>query len=115
MAAGVKSAIANMNLAFKSAWLLLTVLAVLSLFMPGDAGIVAALVLHLLYFPLGLVAYAMAAAFFNMLHFLGWSPQGDAQWLVLNVVLMLILSGAGYLQWSVLFPRIWKTLRSRRA
>ena len=40
---------------------------------------------------------------FNLLRFSGWSPEDDAQWLVLNVVLMLLLSGAGYLQWFVLF------------
>ena len=111
----MKFVVAIMNLVFKSAWILLTVFAVLSLFMPGDAGIVAALVLHLLYFPLGLIAYALTVAFFNLLRFFGWSPEGDVQWLILNVVLMLILSGAGYLQWFALFPRLWKVLRTRRA
>ena len=102
-----------MNLALKSAWLVLTAAAVLSLFMPGDTGIVAAVVLIVLYFPLGPLTNVALAASLNLLRPLGWTPDGDTQWLALNVALMLLLSGAGYLQWFVLFPRVLRGLRRK--
>ena len=103
-----------MKLALKCVWLLLSVLAVLSLFMPGSAGIIAAIILLVLYLPLSVAANWTFGTFLNLLHVHGWGSDGDAQWLAVNVVLMLLLSGVGYLQWFVFFPRLWKTFRLRK-
>ena len=103
-----------MKLALKRVWLLLSVLAVLSLFMPGSEEMIAAIILLVLYLPLSFAANWTFATLLNLLHIRGWSLDGDAQWLAVNVVLMLLLSGVGYLQWFVFFPRLWRTLRPRQ-
>ena len=103
-----------MKLAFKLVWVLLSVLAVLSLFMPGSAGMIAGIAVLVLYLPLSMVVNCLLGAFLEVLHGWGWDPVGNNQWLVVNVVWMLLLSGVGYLQWFVLSPRLRRTLRSRR-
>ncbi len=102
-----------MKLALKSVWALLTVLAVLSLFMPGSEGMIAGIAALVLYLPLSMVVNWLLGTLLDLLHGWGLGPAGDTQWLVVNVVWMLLLSGVGYLQWFVLFPRLWRTLRPK--
>ena len=102
-----------MKLAFQSAWLLLSTLAVLSLFMPGSEGMIAGIALLVLYLPLSMAANWVLGTFLEVLHVHGCGPHGDAQWLVVNVGWMLLLSGVGYLQWFVLFARLWRAVRAK--
>ena len=103
-----------MKLAFKSVWLLLTVSAITLLFIPGSEGTITDLILLVLYLPLSMAANWVFGSFLDLLHVRGWGPVGDTQWLVVNVVWMLLLSGVGYLQWFVVFPRLLRTLRPKR-
>lgn len=103
-----------MKLALKFLWLLLSMLAVLSLFMPGNEGMIAGIAVLVLYLPLSMVVNWLLGTLLEVLHGWGWGPTGDTQWLVVNVAWMLLLSGVGYLQWFMLFPRLWRTLRPRR-
>ena len=102
-----------MKLAVKSVWVLLTGLAVLSLFLPGSEGMIAGIAVLVLYLPLSMVVNWLLGTLLDLLHGWGWGPAGDTPWLVVNVVWMLLLSGVGYLQWFVLFPRLWRVFRPK--
>ena len=71
-----------MNTTLKRTWFALTVLAVLSLFMPDDASLVAWGLLTFLSLPLSVVANLVFAVFLAVLHSFGWLSAGDRQWAV---------------------------------
>ena len=93
------------------AWVVLTILAALSLFGPGDANIVLGGILIFASLPLSFVAEVVFSGLLAALRYFGWSGTGYWPWFVLNLINILAIGFVGFFQWFVLLPQIGTRLR----
>ena len=96
------------------AWVVLTIIAALSLFAPGDASIVFGGILIFASLPLSFVVELVFGCFLKALLFFGWSGTGYWPWFILNLGNLLLVGLVGFFQWFVLLPWIGMRLRRRQ-